>query len=392
MNLETLEDYFKRGLLMKQVHPTHDLTIWNYTRKTQYGRLWDEVTLNCRGLVTNSEGEIVARPFSKFFNYEQLVEQTERRCDVCRGEGLRQCGFPDDCKAWVTTPEIPNEPFEIFEKMDGCLGLYFNYKGEWIFGSRASFTSVMSRKGVEILETYRMTLLSDKDIYDAIGYRDINDYTLICEIIYPEIRIVVDYKGREDVMLLGMVNKKDGSELDYDILVKVANITGMPLTNRLENLYEFEELKTLVPDNSEGYVIRFKSGFRMKIKGAQYCRLHGVLTEFSNRDIWQCLKDGRALDEVLGDVPDEFDNWVRAQENMLREMFDVTLNLCMVMYYQTVNPEMTKKEAAEVILKKKKPYPGIFFSIYDGHDISSQIWDQIYPEIYLKPFLNEAYD
>lgn len=73
-------------------------------------------------------------------------------------------------------------------------------------------------------------------------------------------------------------------------------------------------------------------------------------------------------------------------------MFDVTLNLCMVMYYQTVKPEMTRKEAAEAILKKKKPYPGIFFSIYDGYDISPQIWYQIYPETYLKPFLNEAYD
>ena len=93
INLEILQDYLNRGLLMKQHHPTHDLTIWNYTRKTQYGRLWDEVTLNCRGLVTNSKGDIVARPFSKFFNYEQLVEGTERRCDVCRNDGLRQLGI-----------------------------------------------------------------------------------------------------------------------------------------------------------------------------------------------------------------------------------------------------------------------------------------------------------
>ena len=66
--LEKLEKYYNDGLLIKQVHPTKDLTIWNYSTKVQYDRLWDEVTLMARGLVTNSKGEIIARPFTKFFN------------------------------------------------------------------------------------------------------------------------------------------------------------------------------------------------------------------------------------------------------------------------------------------------------------------------------------
>lgn len=31
-----------------------------------------------------------------------------------------------------TNDEIPNEPFEVFEKMDGSLGILFNYNKEWI--------------------------------------------------------------------------------------------------------------------------------------------------------------------------------------------------------------------------------------------------------------------
>ena len=87
--IETLEKYFEEGLLHKQVHPTLDLTIWNYSPKVQYEKLWDEITLQCRGLVTNSNGEVVARPFKKFFNYEELSPE-----------------------------QIPNEEYEVYDEYE----------------------------------------------------------------------------------------------------------------------------------------------------------------------------------------------------------------------------------------------------------------------------------
>ena len=101
MKLETLEKYYNDGLLHKQTHPTLDLTIWNYSPRVQYEKLWDDVTIQCRGLVTNSKGDIVARPFKKFFNYEEHK--------------------PED---------LPNETFEVYEKMDGSLGILFYYEYE----------------------------------------------------------------------------------------------------------------------------------------------------------------------------------------------------------------------------------------------------------------------
>jgi RNA ligase len=67
--LDILEKYYNLGLLYKQTHPTLDLTIWNYSPKVQYEGLWDDITMQCRGLVTNSNGDVIARPFKKFFNY-----------------------------------------------------------------------------------------------------------------------------------------------------------------------------------------------------------------------------------------------------------------------------------------------------------------------------------
>ena len=69
--IRTLEKYYEDGLLYKQTHPTLPLTIWNYTPKVQYENTWDEITLQCRGLVTDDNGNVVARPFKKFFNIEE---------------------------------------------------------------------------------------------------------------------------------------------------------------------------------------------------------------------------------------------------------------------------------------------------------------------------------
>ena len=115
--VEKFNKYLNDGYLMKQVHPTKDLTIWNYTRKAQYEDYWDDITLMCRGLVTNSKGEIVSRCFPKFFNWEQLKS---------------------------INYNIPNEPFTITDKMDGqYIGLFY-YDNEWIINSRASFASIYS--------------------------------------------------------------------------------------------------------------------------------------------------------------------------------------------------------------------------------------------------------
>ena len=126
ISIEILEKYYNDGLLLKQTHPTHDLIIWNYKPLVQYDRLWDEITLQCRGLVTNSEGKVIARPFKKFFNYEEYLENA---------------------------PEmIPtNESFEVYEKMDGSLGILFFYNGDWILATRGSFISEQATKGMEIL-------------------------------------------------------------------------------------------------------------------------------------------------------------------------------------------------------------------------------------------------
>lgn len=342
--LETLNKYYDEGWLIKQTHPTKDLTIWNYSRATMWEDHWDEITLQCRGLVTNSKGDIVSRCFKKFFNWEQLLN--------------------------VNYP-IPDEPFDLFEKMDGQLGLLFWYEDEWIFASRGSFTSMYAERGKEMLEMYQ--------------YRQLDKaYTYIFEIIFKEGRIVCNYDF-EGLVMLGAIHIETGTEIpihgyEFEEL-------GFVLVKKYDGVADFETLKANIKDDAEGYVIRFKSGFRMKIKGEEYCRLHSIITKISSRDIWKYLKDGLPMTELLEHVPDEFDKWVHEQVDMMKKAYQLIDMRVSHIYMTEIDTEdvTCRKDIAMKILTYDKGLRGIFFNMYDGRDYSPLIWAKLYPK-YSKPF------
>jgi len=131
MNLQDKirSEYLKEGLITERKHPDFDLYIYNYTATVQYGRLWDDVTMLCRGLIIDGAGNIVARPFPKFFNLEEH-----------RQEGM---------------PAVPNESFDVFEKMDGSLGIaYVTPDGYWSIATRGSFTSPQAIRAQKMLESF----------------------------------------------------------------------------------------------------------------------------------------------------------------------------------------------------------------------------------------------
>ena len=50
-------------------HPSLPLRIANYTFRAVFAQAWTPVTRACRGLVFSTDGQVVARPWPKFFNY-----------------------------------------------------------------------------------------------------------------------------------------------------------------------------------------------------------------------------------------------------------------------------------------------------------------------------------
>src|SRR5690606_13932718 len=87
-------------------------------------------------------------------------------------------------------------------------------------------------------------------------------------------------------------------------------------------LYDYKDLKDKIADNKEGFVIRFENGFRMKIKGEQYIKLHKIVTQISSKTIWKSLMNGdESFQKMIENTPDEFMGFVKEQTNKLELQF-----------------------------------------------------------------------
>jgi hypothetical protein len=341
--LRIFNKYHNQGLLYKQVHPTLPLTIWNYTEEVQYGNKWDELTLSARGLVTDEFGTIVARPFKKFFNME---------------EGKH----------------TPTTDFEVFEKVDGSLGIVFNYKGEWIIATRGSFTSDQAIKGKEMLNGLKMDKVPQ-------------NLTYLFEIIYPENRIVVDYGKQEKLVLLGAIEVGSGLEVSRYALERFAGEIGSDISKSYDGIKDYSTLKEMVKDNEEGFIVRFSNGDRMKVKGQEYLRLHKIMTNVSTTAVWEVLSNGGNFEDLLKDVPDEFYDKIKSYEKDLRYVYfsiseDVGKKFDYFMYgkYNDKEPVTNKKEYAMWVLKQPQHLQPILFKMFDKKEYSSYIWKLVKPE------------
>ena len=359
MTFETLNRYYEDGLLYKQTHPTLPLTIWNYSEKVQYEGLWDEVTLQCRGLVTeDTTGKILVRPFKKFFNYEEVIGK-----DVIPSKG---------------------DYVYIQEKMDGSLGILFNYEDQWIMATRGSFTSEQSIKGLEIVKS--------KYFLDSWA----KEYAYLVEIIYPENRIVVDY-GEEKIVFLSVVlnewwkwDRTDDTELHWSTAKMILHSNGIKeehivRTEQHSNFSDelYKSLKEKNETNKEGFVLRFQPGnFRMKIKFEEYVRLHKVMTNLSTTAVWEVLSNGGSMDDLLKDVPDEFYQKIKEYEDELSYLFNSIVSDYFIHFWtiQSKVGYVSNNRGEFASLAKQYQYPSILFAMLDEKDITPIISKIIKPE------------
>ena len=341
INFDAVREQVAAGYITARKHPTADLTIYNYTPKAMWEGRWTPETMACRGLIADGRGEIVARPFGKFFNYEQL-------------DG-----------------KIPVEPFEVYEKLDGCLAILYWIGGEPFLTTRGSFTS---EQAIEANRVFR-----------ARGYDKLNYYkgwTYLFEFISPKFRIVVDYGNREDLVLLAIIDTKIGA----DMSLPESDYCPFPKVHK----YEFDDISSILAiqkDDEEGFVIRFESGFRCKIKFAEYLRLHKILTQCSSKSIWESLRDGKPLDEILERVPDEFYKWVERTRADLLARFACLENAARGVY--DARPITDERRIIAEYFKSRFTHPAILFNMLDGKDYSGVIWKILYPK-FEKPFREDA--
>lgn len=344
---DVLNTYINEGYITTNKHPDYDIWVLNYTPKTQAKKYWDLYTLSCRGLIVDDNGNILARPFQKFKNLE---EHDSSEINM-------------------------NQKFEIFEKMDGSFIILFYYYTtmEWIVASRGSFISEQAMMAKKMIS---------RDSLDILN----KDNTYLFEILYMVNRIVVDYGDREELILLGVINTKTGRELCYNgMYKKYSNYFKIVDKINITDIDDLRDLRKLESTNREGFVIRFQDGFRVKVKFEEYVRLHRILTNVSNKTVWEHLKNKHDFDELLDKVPDEFYDWLMATvKDFKYKYFEIeksALKEFIHIYY--FNQIKNRKEFA--LEAKESKYRSILFNIYDVKEYDELIWRMIKPD-YSKPF------
>lgn len=344
------------GYVTRKPHSTEAISIYTYTAACQYAHIWTPVTMQCRGLIADDRtGEIVALPFPKIF--------------VTAMHGAHDFA-----------PALPAEPFEVFEKADGSLAIVFHYDGRWHAASKGSFISEQARWAQQVLDR------SDLSHLDP-------GLTYLAEAIYPGNRIVVDYGPREDLVLLAAFRPADGTEellstvaADWAPIGSVVRSWGLH-----DDVTALERQAAADSDmysgkvggtEEEGYVVRFASGARAKIKLSAYLTLHRLYTGTNERTVWEALAAGHDLGTLFDRVPDEFRDWVNSIANRLRADHNRLAGAAARDYSDVMDglPDVTDRKAFAMAAAKSPHRPALFL-LYDGrHDaVSAWAWKQLRP-------------
>lgn len=254
------------GYINEAIHPKFsNLHSYKYSTKCVAEKHWNIFTLMARGLVLDTKAFIiVATPFIKFFNYNEVVN----------------------------IEEIITLEFEALEKIDGSMCNIFSYNNKWITTTMGSFISEQSKWAEKFLSKTKI-----KE-YGMPGY------TYITEVVYPENRIVVPYNCK-GLFLLSIFDNK-GYELSLSVVQEEAFKLHMlqPIIFDYYSLDDYIQKTKTMDYTQEGFVIKFTNGCRIKIKGEEYLRIHRLISTVTPLFIWDMLKNKDDTDRIINDLPE----------------------------------------------------------------------------------------
>lgn len=338
----------EKGYVKTQKHPTAPYVIHNYTDACTWDEEWNEVTTQCRGLITHAEtDEVIARPFRKFFNHDQPQAPTLGLSDAV----------------------------QVLDKLDGSLGIQYRLPdGSPAIATRGSFTSEQAIWATDWLR------------FNTAGIPPVGpNETYLYEIIYPENRIVVDYGGFEGLVLLGAMNIETGKVT----VLQASNYTPIAAIHPYKTWGEV--LAAPDRDNAEGFVVyKVETGEMVKVKYEDYKRLHKYMTRVTERHVWECLMEGRDLEAEFAGAPDEFHVWVREVAAELRRTFDrrdyeIRKTYSEIRYgerehlFDSHNEARESKKNFAMAIKDEKDKPHLFL-LFEDREIASLIWKELKPE------------
>jgi RNA ligase len=354
IDLERMDALVKQKLV-RQVINNQGLALYNYTPQCVYEKKWDAYTRMARGLVVSPKGTIVNRPFEKFFNLEEHGNEP-----------------------------VPDGHIEVYEKVDGSF-ISASCSHEWglVVASRGSFTSDQARHARELIvrSGFHEFMLATPH------------HTFCFEVIYPANRIVVNYGDADELVLLG-VNTAFGQSVPYDTLLqwnlpfRLAQQVGT-----ISHIGEAYKLKSHIQTNEEGYVLYWpRNGFRLKLKGDEYLRLHRIVTNTNNKTVWEMCKQDMSFEQHILNVPDEFMWWVKKTRQKFYSDY-ATIEEKHLKLFDTIKarPRPQFAEGVEdAVRNDPSVLPALLFRMKDNRSYNELIWNALKPTELERPPVGET--
>lgn len=287
LTLDMYAGHIARGDVKATYHPTLPFVVVNYSRETQANGAWTPLTRAARGLVfetESGEGQLVARPFPKFFNL----------------------GEPEQ----MALP--PGEPDFISYKLDGSLAIGFKYKGKVYWTTRGSMSSNEAAIAQRVW---------DRDYGDTGNADWPTGWTVLAEVMSPDIKSVVP-SNTDKLVTIGAIQTETGRDLGairgmgYHPVVKYMRRT--PLF--MGPLAQARDLVLNMGSDQEGLVAGWclddGTVTRVKFKSDAYLRAHRALSHTSDLQLAELWYFNEPLPEAL---PEEYvmyakDLWAKLDE------------------------------------------------------------------------------
>lgn len=287
----------------------------------------DEIVRECRGLVLDSEFNLVARGFRRFFNAGEVRDEDKK--------------FNWDCEVICS------------HKEDGSFTLLYQYQGEWKVNTRFSFADFPVQGGaLTWTELFKLAYDFETAPLDPA-------FTYVFELCSRYNKVVRDYHV-PCVYLLTMFQGEH--EVKFDYVQEEASQLGIDAVSviKAQDIFDVQQYITQVAEKDktfEGIVVRDIFNNRLKLKSDYYLMLHRLNDNGNLASIprlVQLILDGEK-DEILVYFPElaEKIDLLEAQISaILREVDNV---------WYCHHDERSQKQFALAVTKATK-YTGPLFS------------------------------
>lgn len=318
-SLQEFELEVERHSVNRQVYK--NLVSFKYTDMTVYKRNWNNVTLHARGIVFDSNtGKVLARPFDKFFNLEELVDIDSGKLKQTAEVVKKYLGFDN------LYNDYKHQKFTVTDKIDGSLGIMFFTGQEWLVKTSGAFDSDQAR--------WANSWCFNKKHIDTDKLDKTKTY--LFEIVYREDPHPIKY-DTEGLVLLAVIDTATGKEESYAVVQQLARFINVPCAQSIE-LDSFDEVVTYaknLPNSKEGVVLTFENGFKLKLKGNAYLLLQKVFHDLTKNTVYEHLNwkeidpctnlTDSYTDDLLAQIPEELvDMKDYAQQLQFSFMFGIT--------------------------------------------------------------------